>query len=142
EREASSRLITYIADYVEAHRKDYDLLDLESNTISVALEAAFAQGKGAELIRTICAFAPFLILRGIFSQEAERHLKRAYDAAVQLDDKEGITGTLLYLGEIERRQNNHAQSETYLQQGLTLARQMNNSEHVCKFLTELGKIFK
>ncbi len=141
EYDAFERLIAYIADYVEAHKKDYELLELESNTIYLVLSKAYEQGKQAELVRLVCAFAPFLILRG-FYQDAERHLKKAYDAAMQLDDKEGITGTLLYLGEIEQHQNNYAQAETYLQQGLTLARHINNSERVCKFLTELGMVFQ
>ena len=40
-REANSRLITYVTDYVEEHKKDYELLELESSTIRVALEIAF-----------------------------------------------------------------------------------------------------
>jgi tetratricopeptide (TPR) repeat protein len=141
EREAYSRLIAYIADFVEAHRKDYELLDLESHTIYLALTQAHALGKQRELIHVICGFAPFLILRGFYSL-AEPHLKRAFDAAVQLDDKEGITGTLLYLGEIEQRQGNYALAETHLQQGLTLARQGSNQERVCALLTQLGLVFQ
>ena len=80
----------------------------------------------SELMHAICAFAPFLILRA-FYQEAERHLKWANEAAQALNDKNGIVDTLLYLGKIEQRQNNYAQAETYLQQGLTLARQMNTT---------------
>jgi tetratricopeptide (TPR) repeat protein len=140
-REAHSRLIAYITDYVEAHKKDYDLLELESSTIRAALEVAYEQGKRSELVRAVCAFAPFLILRG-FYQEVKRHLDRAHDATVQLNYKEGITGTLLYLGETEQRQGNYAQAETYLQQGLTLARQMNNNERVCALLTQLGIVFR
>jgi tetratricopeptide (TPR) repeat protein/DNA-binding XRE family transcriptional regulator len=140
-REAYSRLITYITEYVEAHKKDYELLELESSTIGATLEIAYHQTKQPELIRATCAFAPFLILRGFYSV-AEHHLKRAYDAATQLDDKEGITGTLLYLGEIEQRQSNYAQAETYLQQGLTLARQGNNQERICALLIQLGTVFQ
>ena len=58
-REANSRLIAYITDYVEAHKKDYELLELESSTIRAALEIAFDQGKQPELVRAVCAFAPF-----------------------------------------------------------------------------------
>src|SRR5262249_21181069 len=141
EREAYSRLITYIADFVEAHKKDYELLELESNTIFLALTQAHAQGMQRELVRVACAFAPFLILRGFYSL-AEPHLKRAYDAAVELDDKEGIIGTLLYLGEIEQRQGNYAQAEIHLQQGLMLARQGNNQERICALLTQLGMVFQ
>jgi tetratricopeptide (TPR) repeat protein len=140
-RKAHSRLIAYITDYVETHKKDYELLQLESNTIRTALDLAYEQGQRQELVHIACDFAPFLILRGFYGQ-AEPHLKRAYDAAVQLGDKEGITATLLYLGEIEQRQNNYAQAKTYLEQGLALASQINNNEYVCKLLTELGMVFQ
>jgi tetratricopeptide (TPR) repeat protein len=141
EREAHHRLITYIADFVEAHKKDYDLLDLESNTIFLALSQAHTQGKHHELIRTICAFAPFLILRG-FLVEAERHLQRANQAVRTLNDDDGITAILLYLGEIEQRLGNYAQAESILQEGLTLAHKNSNSERVCALFTELGMVFQ
>jgi tetratricopeptide (TPR) repeat protein len=139
--EASSRLITYIADYVEAHKKDYDLLDLESSTIYVVLSKAYEQGKQAELVRVVCTFAPFLILRGLYSL-ADPFLQRAYDAAVELDDKEGTIEALLYLGEIEQRLGNYARAETSLQEGLTLARSLNSHERICALLTQLGKVFQ
>ena len=66
-REANTRLVAYVADYTEVHKKDYEQLELESNTIRAALDIAFEQGKQPELIRIICAFAPFLILRGSYS---------------------------------------------------------------------------
>src|SRR5262249_30092194 len=65
--EAHSRLIAYITNYVEEHKKDYDLLELESSIIRTALEIAYEQGKQPELIHAACAFAPFLILRGFYS---------------------------------------------------------------------------
>src|SRR5262249_12030959 len=56
-RNAYNRLIAYMTDYVEEHKKDYELLALESSTIRSALEVAYEQGKQSELVRTICAFA-------------------------------------------------------------------------------------
>jgi tetratricopeptide (TPR) repeat protein/transcriptional regulator with XRE-family HTH domain len=136
-----NRLITYITNYVETHKKDYEQLELESSTIRTTLEIASKQRKQDELVRAVCAFAPFLILRG-FYQEAEHHLKRANEAAQVLNDEYGITGTLLYLGEIEQRQSNYAQAQIYLQQGLTLARKINNNERICALLTQLGIVLQ
>jgi tetratricopeptide (TPR) repeat protein len=141
ERDAYGRLITYIANYVEAHKKDYELLELESNTIYLVLAKAYEQGKQAELVRVVCGFAPFLILRG-FYQEAERHLTRANQAARALNDDDGIAETLLYLGEIEQRLGNYAQAASILQEGLTLARQIKSNERVCALLTQLGIVFQ
>src|SRR5262249_19102308 len=127
--------------FVEAHKKDYDLLEIESNTIFLALTQAHELEMQRELVRIVCAFASFLILRGLYTL-AEPHLKRAYDAAMEVDDKEGIIGSLLYLGEIEQRQGNYGKAERHLQEGLTVARQVNNNERVCGLLTQLGFVFQ
>lgn len=97
---ADGRLIAYAASKVSAHKKDYEQLELESNFILVALEAAHAQEKRSELIHIISAFASVLIQRGEY-QIAQHHLKRAHQAAVQLNDQEGITETRAYLHQIE-----------------------------------------
>ena len=80
-------------------------------------------------------------MRGLYSL-AEPLLQRAYAAAVQLGEKEGITGTLLYLGEIELRLGNYSLAECTLQEGLTLARQMNHIERICALLTQLGIVLQ
>jgi tetratricopeptide (TPR) repeat protein len=134
---ASSRLISYITNYVETHKKEYEQLELESSTIRATLEVAYTQGKQAELVRATCAFAPFLILRG-FYQEAERHLKRANAAALQIGDKKGIVESLLYLGEVAQKQGNFAQAETTYQEGLILARNVEDNENICTLLNNLG----
>ncbi len=131
------RLIAYAIDFIEVHKKDYELLELESSTILAALEAAYALGMRVELVRAVGAFAPFLLLRGLYSL-AENHLKRAYDAAVALADPLGMTSVLLYLGEIAQKQGNYTQAETQYQEGLTFARQAGDSERISALLTNLG----
>ena len=88
------RLVSYFTGYVEAHKKDYELLEMESNIILAALERAYELGRWPELVRCACAFAPFLLVRGIYAT-AEQHLQRAYDAAMVLGDSYGITTTLI-----------------------------------------------
>src|SRR5262249_47771305 len=122
EHAAYSRLITYIADYVEAHKKDYNLLDLQSPTIYLALSQAPAKAKQRELVSVVCAFAPFLILRG-FYQEPERPPLRANQPARTLTDNNAITTTLPSLGKIEQRRGTCSKAKSSLQEGLTLARQ-------------------
>jgi tetratricopeptide (TPR) repeat protein/transcriptional regulator with XRE-family HTH domain len=131
------RLVTYATSFVEAHKKDYELLEQESNIIFAALEAAYELGSWAALIRCACAFAPFLLLRGIYAM-AEEHLQRAYDAAMVLGDSYGITTTLLYLGEIAQKQGNYSQAETHFQEGLALARRIEDSERISALLNDLG----
>ena len=131
------RFIAYFTDFTEEHKKDYELLEQESNLILAALETAYELGKWEPLVRCACAFAPFLLVRGIYAV-AEQHLKRAYDAAMVLDDSYGITTTLLYLGKITQNQGNYEQAETYWQEGLELAREMGDSERISALLNDLG----
>ncbi|HKF37314.1 MAG TPA: tetratricopeptide repeat protein, partial [Ktedonobacteraceae bacterium] len=130
-------LVSHFTSYVEAHKKDYELLEVESNIILAALEKAYELGKWPELVRCACAFAPFLLVRGMYAT-AGQQLQRAYDAVMVLGDSYGITTTLLYLGELAQKQGNYAQAETHLYEGLALARRMGDYERVSALLNELG----
>jgi tetratricopeptide (TPR) repeat protein/transcriptional regulator with XRE-family HTH domain len=137
EATAYERLISYFTDFVEAHKKEYELLEQESTIILGALETAYELGKWAQLVRSACAFAPFLLLRGIYAV-AEQHLQRAYDAAMVLGDSYGLTTSLLYLGQIAMKQGNYSRAEACLQEGLALARRIGDSERIGALLNELG----
>ncbi|GCE11519.1 tetratricopeptide repeat protein [Tengunoibacter tsumagoiensis] len=131
------RLIDYVASHVEAHKKDYEILEQDNHLIETALEAALVQDKQTELIQITSAFAPFLILRGFYRQ-AEYYLQKAHEAALQQQEPNGIAGTFLYLGEVSQKQGNLAQAENYFQQGLVLARQTQSQERICTLLNDLG----
>ena len=131
------RLITYVTHYVEAHKKDYELLEQESNIILAALEIAHTHNKKAELVQIACSFAPFLLLRSS-NQQAERHLKRANTFALNLNDHYAIAETLLYLGEVAQKQGNLTQAATLFSEGLSVARQNNDNEKICALLNNLG----
>jgi tetratricopeptide (TPR) repeat protein/transcriptional regulator with XRE-family HTH domain len=137
--EAQERLITYFTNYVQEHKKDYEQLEIENDTIIAALESAESQDKREELVQITCGFAPFLILRG-FYQQASQHLEKAHKVAQQQQNNYGVTGTLLYLGQISQKQGNFAQAEQYFQAGLELARSENESGRICELLTGLGSI--
>ncbi|MBV9711626.1 MAG: helix-turn-helix domain-containing protein, partial [Ktedonobacteraceae bacterium] len=107
--EPAERLIQYAHEFVEEHRTDYELLDLESGVIIAALEAAHALNRKEELVRNVCEFAPFLLMRGNYSL-AKRHVERAHAAAADIDDTYGVANTLLYRGLIEQKQGNYSQA--------------------------------
>jgi tetratricopeptide (TPR) repeat protein/transcriptional regulator with XRE-family HTH domain len=134
---ASKRLVSYFTAFAEAHKKEYELLEQESNIILAALEIAYELGKWAALVSCTCAFAPFLLVRGIYAV-AEQHLQRAYDAAMVLSDSNGITSTLLYLGEVAQKQGNYGQAEISFQEGLALARKIEDRERISALLADLG----
>ncbi len=137
--EAQERLVMYFAAYLQEHKKDYEQLEIENDTIIAALESAASQGKPEELIQITCSFAPFLILRGFYPQ-ASQHLAKAREVAQQQQNNYGITGTLLYLGQISQKQGDFAQAEKYFQAGLDLARSEKESGRICELLTGLGSI--
>ncbi|MEO7022209.1 MAG: tetratricopeptide repeat protein [Ktedonobacteraceae bacterium] len=133
------RLIVYITNFVELHRKDYEILELESSNILAALEATVEQAKYADLTRIACAFAPFLLSRGLY-QQAETHLQRAYNAAMAQNDHYGLASTHLYLGEMAQKQGNYEQAERYLQEGLGYARRIGGNDRICEILANLGTV--
>jgi hypothetical protein len=86
--QVSQRFIAYFTRFVEAHCTDYPLLEAERANILAALEAAAVQDESFDLPRLACAFAPFLLARGLVSL-AEYHLQRAYDIALFVGDIPG-----------------------------------------------------
>ncbi|HYU71128.1 MAG TPA: tetratricopeptide repeat protein, partial [Ktedonobacteraceae bacterium] len=135
--EPHERLIQYAHDFVQEHRTDYELLDLESGTIIAALEVAYGLGKKEELVRNVCDFIPYLLVRGNYSL-AERHIQRAHEAAVTQKDDRNIVTTLLYRGQVAQKRGNYTQAETDFQEGLILARQSKDPERISAVLRDLG----
>ncbi len=136
---ATQRLIEYANAYVEAHKTDYELLDQENAVILAALEAAFNTGKRDKLLRGVSAFVPFLLLRGNYTQ-AERHVKRAYEAALALNDRHSIIDALLYKGQIASKQGLYIQAEQSFKEGLSLAQQDGDADRTSALLRDLGWI--
>ncbi len=139
EAEAYQRLIAYVVDYVEEHKKSYEQLEVESNVILYSLEAAFERECWPELIKIVSAFAPYMLARGQYST-AEKHLQRAYKVALKQDDKDDIPILLLYIGEVAQKQGNFALAESHYQEGLAVAREGQNEEQICALLTNLAWI--
>jgi tetratricopeptide (TPR) repeat protein/transcriptional regulator with XRE-family HTH domain len=131
--------ISYVISYVEAHKKDYELLELESNIILAALERAYELGKQTELVRGVIGFMPFLLVRGLYSV-AQEYLQRAYEAVKTLEDRYSLTSVLLYLGQIALRQGNYARAEAHYQEGLNIAHQIGDAERISALLTDLGTV--
>jgi tetratricopeptide (TPR) repeat protein/transcriptional regulator with XRE-family HTH domain len=134
---ARDRLIAFVISYVEAHEKDYELLEIESNTILAALVFAYETGRQAELVRAVNTFAQFLLLRGLYPS-AEEQLQRARKAAQAIDDSHGLATTLLHLGEIAQKLSKYPQAQEYYNEGLSLARQVQDPERISALLMNLG----
>jgi transcriptional regulator with XRE-family HTH domain/tetratricopeptide (TPR) repeat protein len=132
---AREHLIAYEIPFVEAHWQDIELLERESQTIIAALEAAADLGRQDALVRGTLAFAPFLLLRGLY-QMAERYLQRI-SATASLSAEDQIS-LLLYAGEAAFKQGRYHEAEQRFQRGLALARAQGDHELDCVFLLNLA----
>ena len=137
EHSVYARYIDYTLAYIAAHRKDYELLEQEMNVIMAALDAAHTLHMPRQLVQGVCAFAPYLLMRGFYDL-ANGHLQRALAAAQAQHDAHGHASTLLYLGEIAQKQGVYALAESRFKEGLALARSSHNTERISALLNDLG----
>lgn len=136
---ARKRLVEYVADYVETHEKEYDVLERDMPIIFSALHLAFERGAFVHLTRIVNAFAPFLEARGMYDM-AELHLKRARQTASSLQDVGTLCNILLHLGRIMQHRGDYSSAEAYYHEGLVLARQHKLPRHLCPLLANLGRV--
>ena len=137
EEQACSRLIDYVTNFVEQHKKAYEILETENAIIQAALEEAEKRAKSRKFIRIVIAYTPYQRSRGFYTQ-AEHLLQKAYNAAQQLDDRRFQAHVLMYLGEIAQKQGNYKQANEYLQRGLEIAREIEDDERISGLLADLG----
>ena len=136
---AHERMAEFFVDYVDTHKKDYDMLEKETTNIYAALKAAFEQKMQTAVLRVANAFFYYLDTRGLY-EIAGIHLNRALQAARSLDDDAGLMTTLLNLGEVASRRGNYSEAEKYYQEGLLIAQNTNCTEKISNFLIYLGFI--
>ncbi|GHO82452.1 helix-turn-helix domain-containing protein [Dictyobacter formicarum] len=139
DRRVEERLVTYMLNYIQRHEMNYDVLQLENANILTAMEIAYEMQMQEELVQISCAIAPFLYMRGSDTL-AEEHLTRAYVTAMAHRDNRGVIKTLLHLGEIMRKRGEYRQTEAYLQDGLNLARQLEDTKLINILLERLSAI--
>jgi tetratricopeptide (TPR) repeat protein len=139
ESAAQERLIAYSTSFLEKHNKDDDLLEIESPLILATFDLAQNLNKDSELVRGVIAFAPFLIVRGLYPL-AQRLTQRAYEAACRQHDADSTATLLLYLGQLAKKQGHVEQAEASFQEGVTVARERGNPQRISALLTELGAL--
>ena len=134
---AQKRLVSFLRAFVKEHSLDYETLEMERNNLLAALAVSFEMALSADLIEIICAFAPFLLARGLYEM-AETDLRRALTAAQALADP-GEMRVLLFLGEMVQRRGSFVQAERYYLEGLARARQRQANDQAM-FLSNLGSL--
>ncbi|MGB0386293.1 MAG: tetratricopeptide repeat protein [Ardenticatenaceae bacterium] len=133
------RMVPFFVNYVEAHEKEYDVLELESNNVLAALEVASTRGMRKALVQGTNRFYQFLEVRGLYAL-AESLLKRAEPAARALDEASGLVTTLLNLGRIAEKRGKYTQADRYFQKGLALARKLGHREKISALLQNRGNL--
>jgi tetratricopeptide (TPR) repeat protein len=138
-KKPGQRMATFFAGYAQAHQRDYDALERESNNTLVALQFACDEQMPTALIQGASALAPFWEARGLY-ETAELHLQRAQDAARSLNDRAALTTILSRYGRVLEKLGAYPRAETALQEGLALARQIDQPQGISTVLHALGSI--
>ncbi len=139
EQGASERLITYFMSYIKAHKTEYTALELESSNILAAFDAAYTSEHYAAFVCMICTFAQFWHVRGLYIV-AEKYLERAYEAAKSIGNARGQVFVLQHRACIHEQWGNYTQVNAYLDEGLTLARQLEDDALISLLLMNFGRM--
>jgi tetratricopeptide (TPR) repeat protein len=102
---ALERMVAYYVDFVQTHRREYDVLEVDRKNVLAALSLAHRYKMYADLNEGANAFDDFLAARGLYDR-ARGLLKQAEDAARQLKDSRRLASTLRNLGRAERNLGN------------------------------------
>lgn len=136
---AYDRMIEYFIGFAETNGNNFSLIELETTNILLALQMAFERGMNQTLVRGANAFYLFLQTRGLYG-EIEIHLRRAEQAARQLEDINILTKTLLNLGRMLHRCGDLARAGEYFNECLDLSRKDNRPENISASLQALGAV--
>jgi tetratricopeptide (TPR) repeat protein len=136
---ASERLVAYVVAYLEKHATDYESLERENRNILAGLRYAYNAGQHVRFVQGVVAFAPFLLARGLYDQ-AKLHLQRAYHLTIWSGDTQTVMTTLLHLGYVAYKQEDHNQAEAHLREALALAREYADNQHIREALTYLSQV--
>ncbi|WP_201387620.1 helix-turn-helix domain-containing protein [Ktedonobacter sp. SOSP1-85] len=132
------RLVAYFIQFVTVQETDYELMELESNNILAALEAAATLGLHADFITLTHASMRFWVERGLYAL-AMTYLEKAREFAELEQDTPTLLRTLLHLGNVALKQGKYDQASQQLQQGLVLMQGDEDWELTCDVQILLGR---
>jgi tetratricopeptide (TPR) repeat protein len=136
---AYQRMVDFFVAYVRKHGTDYHALNQETANILAALRIASERLMGETQVRAANAFYPFLEIRGLY-ELAEKELRLAKKAAEDLNEPDGLTTTLLYLGCVAEKHGDYTTAIEHLAAGLGLARPRQDFRKISALLQTLGVV--
>jgi tetratricopeptide (TPR) repeat protein/transcriptional regulator with XRE-family HTH domain len=136
--EVSRRLITYITDYVERHKKAYELLEQELSLILYALDRATTdQAYQSQVVPLVCAASPFLLMRGYF-QQTQRFLDRASRETLA---PESLAPLLLLRGDLCQHRGDLSQALAQYRLGHEIAEQVHDVVLIGQFIHHISRVY-
>lgn len=134
------RMADYYTGFVEQHGKQFDVLEAETANIFSALDAAYAYGMHRSYVRCVNALFHFLFTRGLYMEEAGKHIERALSIARNLRDDELLASLLLSRGKMVYKQGNYALAEESLNEARELAARLLNVPMLSDALMMIGSL--
>ncbi len=137
--EAQQQLVKYMLGYIQTHKHDYQILELEINNLLTTLDVASNLYMGDALVQIMVALVPFMRVRGLYAQ-ANHYLHLALKAARAMRDPVGQMTVLGHIAAFADLRSEYTQAEVYGQEGLALAQELGQIEIESDLLTILGQV--
>jgi tetratricopeptide (TPR) repeat protein/transcriptional regulator with XRE-family HTH domain/ubiquinone/menaquinone biosynthesis C-methylase UbiE len=134
------RMADYYTGFVEQHGKQFDVLEAETANIFSALDAAYTYGMHRSYARCVNALFHFLFTRGLYLEEAGKHIERALTIARNQQDDELLASLLLSRGKMVYKNGNYALAEESLNEARVLAARLQNVPTLSDTLMMLGSL--
>lgn len=138
-QKAACRMVNFFVNLVTTHQREYMVLDKELDNILTALSFAHESDMKAALLAGANASFSFFEVRGLY-QQAERHLRRAEQAARDINQIDGLVLVLSNLGHLANKQGPSSLAQKLYQEALNLARRTENELQIGSLLTSLGAL--
>lgn len=133
------RLVTFFVEFIQKHQYNNETLERDLHNILMALEQAFEHCLFTDVVRGVVTLAPFLEARRLYTL-ADKLLTRARHVALNLVDNESVVRIWLHLGKMAEYCSDFQQAEQAYFEGLTLARQLQQTPLIAHFLTLIASV--
>jgi tetratricopeptide (TPR) repeat protein len=139
DEQAYTRMASFLIEYVKAHAREYDTLDLDRRNVAIALDTAFSRAMNQHFVKGVNAFCHYWWRSGLYT-DAQEYLQRAEQTARSLDAPIGLITTSLNLAETAVALGDYGDAEAQSQEGLRIAQRPEHDEAISLLLANLGEI--
>ena len=139
EETAQRRFVAYMVEYLHTHQREYAALEQELVSIQEALELAHTLQMNQEFIAGLRDGMAFFQARGLYRM-AERFLWYGWEAVSKLGDPKEQAIVSQYLASTLVKLGNYAQAKELAEQGLTIAKLLDEKQVCGSLLQTLGDI--